>query len=50
MIRILTGTLLEVGTGKKMPEDIISILEQKERAKAGFMVPAKGLFLEKVEY
>ncbi len=50
MIRILTGTLLEVGTGKKMPEDITSILEQKERAKAGFMVPAKGLFLEEVEY
>lgn len=50
MIRILTGTLLEVGKGEKNPEDIIQILEIKERSKAGFMVPAKGLFLDKVEY
>lgn len=50
MIRILTGTLLEVGTGEKRAEDIVSILQKKERAAAGFMVPAKGLFLEEVEY
>ena len=50
MIRILTGTLLEVGSGKKKPEDMETILESKERAKAGFMAPAKGLFLEKVDY
>lgn len=50
MVRILTGTLLEVGIGEKKPEDLPVILKQKERAKAGFMVPAKGLFLDKVEY
>lgn len=50
MIRIITGTLLEIGTGVKQPADVESILEQKERAKAGFMVPAKGLFLEEVKY
>ena len=50
MVRILTGTLLEVGVGEKCSEDISKILGQKERAKAGFMVPAKGLFLDKVEY
>lgn len=50
MVRILTGTLLEVGIGEKCSEDIAKILGQKERAKAGFMVPAKGLFLDKVEY
>ncbi len=50
MVRILTGTLLEVGAGKKRAQDISEILKQQERAKAGFMVPAKGLFLEKVEY
>ena len=50
MVRILTGTLLEVGDGSKSPDDMNVILEQKERAKAGFMVPAKGLFLDKVEY
>ncbi len=50
MVRILTGTLLEVGQGKKAPEDMKIILEKKERAAAGFMVPAKGLFLEEVYY
>lgn len=50
MVRILTGTLLEVGQGKIQPEDIKQILEKKERALAGFMVPAKGLFLEEVYY
>ena len=50
MVRIMTGTLLEVGIGEKMPKEIIDILEAKERAKAGFMAPAKGLFLEKVDY
>lgn len=50
MVRILTGTLLEVGVGKRRPEEILRIIEEKERAKAGFMVPAKGLFLEYVDY
>ena len=50
MVRILTGTLLEVGIGKISPEDIPEILAAKERAKAGFMAPAKGLFLESVDY
>lgn len=50
MVRILTGTLLEVGQGKKRSEDIRAILKKKERAAAGFMVPAKGLFLENVYY
>lgn len=50
MIRILTGTLLEVGKGNRRPEEIPQILEAKERARAGIMVPAKGLFLDKVDY
>lgn len=50
MVRILMGTLLEVGMGKKNPADIPLILESKERQKAGPLVPAKGLMLEKVEY
>ena len=50
MVRIMTGTLLEVGRGDKAPEDIVMIIRNKERAKAGFLVPAKGLFLTKVEY
>lgn len=50
MVRILTGTLLEIGCGKRTAEEILEILEKKERAEAGFMVPAKGLFLIDVEY
>lgn len=50
MVRILTGTLLEVGIGAKCPKDMQMIFEKKERAAAGAMVPAKGLFLDKVDY
>lgn len=50
MVRIMTGTLLEVGRGDKRPDDVFRILKARERAKAGFLVPAKGLFLENVEY
>lgn len=50
MVRILTGTLLEVGQGRRKPEEIPMILEKKERAAAGFLVPAKGLFLDTVYY
>ena len=50
MVRILTGTLLEIGSGNRCPDEIKSILAAKERAKAGFMAPAKGLFLESVDY
>ncbi len=50
MIRIMTGTLLEVGAGKKQPEQMQDILAAKERAKAGEMVPAKGLTLQWVRY
>ncbi len=50
MIRILTGTLLEVGYGKKKPEDIPRILEARDRSQAGFTAPAQGLTLIQVDY
>lgn len=50
MVRILTGTLLEVGLGKITVQEIPEILCAKERKKAGFLVPANGLFLDKVYY
>ena len=50
MVRIMTGTLLEIGRGDREPEEIVHILESRDRANAGFLVPAKGLFLDKVEY
>ncbi len=50
MVRIMTGTLLEVGMGKKSPEDIPKILEAHDRSQAGFTAPARGLCLVKVDY
>lgn len=50
MIRILSGTLLEVGIGKRSPESMKELIELKDRSKAGFTAPAKGLCLIKVDY
>ena len=50
MIRILMGTLLEVGKGIRTPESITEVLESGDRAKAGPLVPARGLVLEEVFY
>ncbi len=50
MVRILTGTLLEVGSGQKKPEDIPRILEARERKYAGAAAPAQGLTLMQVLY
>ncbi len=50
MVRIMTGTLLEVGYGDREPEEIPGILEARDRAAAGFTAPARGLCLMKVDY
>lgn len=50
MVRILTGTLLEVGFGKRTPESMEELIEAKNRSLAGFTAPAKGLCLIKVDY
>ena len=50
MVRILVGTLLEVGYGRMEPEDMERILEAKDRTQAGPTAPAKGLCLIKVDY
>lgn len=50
MVRILTGTLIEVGLHKKEPEEMPEILESQERERAGFTAPAQGLYLKKVAY
>lgn len=50
MVRILTGTLIEVGRGKRKPEEMEGIIAAKERGAAGFTAPAQGLFLVSVEY
>ena len=50
MVRILTGTLLEVGTGKREVREMKEILEGRNRSLAGPVAAAKGLVLINVEY
>jgi tRNA pseudouridine38-40 synthase len=50
MVRIISGALIDVGLGKKTPEDIKNMLEVKNRAMASDTAPSKGLFLYKVKY
>jgi len=50
MIRILTGTLIEVGLGNRESGSMLDITERKERSYAGYLVPAKGLCLMKIDY
>ena len=50
MVRILTGTLLEAGAGRRTPESVRDALRAKDRGQAGFPAPARGLFLKEVWY
>ena len=50
MVRIIIGTLLEVGYGRMQPEEMETILEAKDRKKAGPTAPPQGLCLMKVDY
>lgn len=50
MVRILTGTLIEIGRGKRVPEEMEMILKALDRGAAGFTAPAQGLFLVNVKY
>lgn len=50
MVRILAGTLAEAGRGKLGPDDIDEILNSRDRRRAGPTLPAKGLFLVRVDY
>ena len=48
--RILTGTLLEIGTGKREASKLPVVIAAEDRSLAGFLAPARGLFLRKVYY
>lgn len=50
MVRIIVGTLIEVGIGRIKPEAVLEIILSKQREKAGPCIPAAGLCLEKVYY
>lgn len=50
MVRILVGTLIEVGAGEREAEDIPAVLSSLNRDRAGFTAPAQGLILWDVRY
>lgn len=50
MVRIIVGTLIDVGTGKYPPEHVKEIINAKDRGLAGDTAPACGLYLYKVNY
>ena len=50
MVRIISGTLVDVGLEKIKPEDVKEIIESKERIRAGKTLPARGLCLMQVNY
>jgi tRNA pseudouridine38-40 synthase len=50
MVRSIVGTLINVGLNKITLDDFDTIIENKNRDKAGFSVPAHGLYLTKIEY
>jgi tRNA pseudouridine38-40 synthase len=50
MVRIITGTLVDVGHGKIKPTEIPNIIESKDRTTAGHTAPPYGLYLAEVYY
>ena len=50
MVRILMGTLIEIGQHRRSPESILEAFESGDRVKAGFLAPAQGLALMQVFY
>ena len=50
MVRIIVGTLLEVGRGKRSPGDVSAILAARDRRRAGKTAPPHGLCLVEVQY
>lgn len=50
MVRAIVGTLLEVGKGRRSPEDMAAVIASKDRKRAGTSAPACGLYLSRVDY
>lgn len=50
MVRIITGTLVEVGLGKRSPISVKETIESRNRQKAGHTAPPQGLYLKEVYY
>ncbi len=49
-VRSMVGTLVEVGVGKRTPEEVADALASRDRARCGQVAPADGLYLERVDY
>ena len=50
MVRIIAGTLLQAGTGERVPEEILDILKAHSRSAAGPTAPARGLTMIGIEF
>jgi tRNA pseudouridine38-40 synthase len=50
MVRVVAGTLIDVGRGKTAPRSVADILAQRRREAAGFTAPPHGLYLQRVHY
>ena len=50
MVRAIVGTLIEVGKGRRAPEDMAEVIASKDRKRAGTSAPACGLYLSRVDY
>lgn len=50
MVRIITGTLVEIGLGKLAPAEMKTIIESRDRRRAGHTAPPQGLYLKEVYY
>lgn len=50
MVRIIAGTLAEVGLGKRAPEELAEIVAGRDRRRAGYTAPPQGLYLKEVYY
>lgn len=50
MVRIIVGTLVETGAGKRSAEEMHAVIEGKDRGKAGFTAPPQGLYLKEIYF
>jgi tRNA pseudouridine38-40 synthase len=50
MVRIIAGTLVEAGDGRRTPESVAEAIESRDRAKAGFTAPPQGLYLKEIYF
>ena len=50
MVRIIVGTLVEVGLGRRDADELTDIIESKDRGRAGHTAPPQGLYLKEVYY